>query len=186
MFAIVQNPQDWQEFQLQFLQQLTRSSIPLGPGFLCQPGSFPCMVDAFVTPGQPVTCCFVYPPDAARLLLAAGLNSKTAVAADSILGPPQQAVSPSQPDTPEISEQDAFNRHVSAMLLTVVDLLVQTAIVKPLDFERRLNEGQRVVDEVMTAKKDNLGLDQPLAESTEIVLRRLGFRANEMDDPPKV
>jgi hypothetical protein len=184
MFALLQGPDDWQTFQGQFLAQMATSKIEVGAGFSAEPVNYPCLADVFAVPGS-IQCCFVYRPDAARLLLAAEMIS--APPPSQPAGIPQVASAPqANPSDEDVAEtlawtdqQEAMNRHVSAMLLAIVELLVDTSIIKPPAFEQRLIAAQRTVDELLTEKKDRAGIDQPLNESVNLVLKRLGYRVED-------
>lgn len=165
--SMLQNETDWDDYRRSASLEYSVSSaqVEWGSG----PKQFPCLIASYPVSPTKMVSCYIYLDDARRLLFCdaslAGPPADTDED-DAIELPPDQigdevavraASLLSQLLVEKKVNRDDYERHVSAMLLTVVNLLVDTGIVKEDIFEQRLSNYQRLVDEWVTEARDDIG-----------------------------
>lgn len=134
--TLLKDAQDWRAYREAFLDnhKLPEDGVVWGHG----PKAFPCLVASCLLPAlntnvAQILSCYVFPEDARRLLEAAGQV--------------QQLVGP---------RQDEFNRQVSAHLLALTNVMVETGIIKEEQFLKRLHGFHAFVDQVTQESHDEL------------------------------
>jgi len=130
--TLLRNPGEWATYK----QQLDEAhghrlgSVAWGIG----PRQYPCLVATKIQEElRQATSCYVYLQDAAELAAAGGFNM---IPMDS----PMPQVSAGLPENTE------FNKHISAMLMAIVDELVEVKVTTPERFEQVLTRHLANVD----------------------------------------
>lgn len=126
---------DWERYcsALRVELLLTADDVDWGAG----PRAYPCLAASYRATDKKVLGCYVYAGDAIALLTAAGIIQEGAA----------PAAQPA-PGRGEVVPQRDFEVHLSALFLTLVELLVDTRICTEEAFEarfrRRLEDAKAV------------------------------------------
>ena len=157
-FELIENETDWDNYRFSAAQtyNTTSSQVEWGSG----PRQFPCLAASYPASPSKIVTCYVYMDDAKRLLFSES----------SLAGPPVPRGKSDESDEDALAtrathlasemlkektiDRDDFERHVSAMLLSVTKILVDTSIIKEEQFEKMLVTYQRLVDEWVTENRD--------------------------------
>ena len=143
--VLLSSAEDWEEFKRDISTQYRVTDREISWTHASDPTSYPCLVSA-VWVETSVVCLFVYPQDVDNLINASRANGIDALleAADveelTIL---DGEVSSSLPVT---SMESLWNRHMVALLLTIVHEMVSVGITKQERFEGLLSSMLKVVD----------------------------------------
>ena len=156
-FELIQNETDWDTYRFAAAQayNTTSSQVEWGSG----PKQFPCLAASYPVSPSKIVTCYVYMDDAKRLLFSEA----------SLAGPPVDRGESDASEEDAVAmrathlmsemlkekkiDRDDFERHVSAMLLSITKILVDTAIIKEDQFEKMLVTYQRLVDEWVTENR---------------------------------
>jgi hypothetical protein len=138
-FQILKNAVDWEKYKETHQTSWHVASVNWGPG----PSLYPCMaVSTIIRVENRVITCYVYVNDALALLEASPNAVITRSGPDEV--PVAKAEGPSQSD---------YNKHASAMLMALVQELVDMKITNEERFERIVTEKLALVDQVAAEKK---------------------------------
>ena len=144
--TLIENSHGW----LLYTQRLCVENqlLPVSVSFGSGPLKYPCLVAS--TKLNPhtntFTSCYVYEEDA-RYLLQALLPAPEPVS------PPAPPVS--QATAPPISpQQEAFNKHISAMLLTLTEECVSMSVTNEARFSTKLAKNLARVDQYAAEQRD--------------------------------
>ena len=136
-WVLIQSDDDWEMYQQGVATQLGKpvSKLNWGP----PPAVTPCLVASVSPDGLSILSSYVFPADARRLLTAFNEGVHTQPDADR----------PATPDDDVVSGVQAeHNKAMAAHVLTLVQLMVDTGIVKSKeDYEKRFSAMLAHVDQ---------------------------------------
>lgn len=138
--VLLVSPECWKEFQGDISTKYRTTDREIAWTQSSAPASYPCLVSA-VWVETSVVCLFVYPKDVELLMEAAGgviELEEDDPAAESWL---------SGKALPVTSQESSWNRHMVALLLTVVHELISVGVTKEERFEELLGVMLGIVED---------------------------------------
>ncbi len=132
---LLHNKRDW----CQYFQEMEEDLEPDCRISDVAPQTYPCLVLSGHM-GRLTRHCFVYPPDALKLVKA-------------VQGPGEQQVTEK---TLSAASQDDFNKHITALVLSVIEELDSVSITKPERFEPLVARNLARVDQYQAGQVDQL------------------------------
>ena len=125
---------DWEEFKTDISAQYRVPSREISWTELSAPSSYPCLVSA-VSVETSIVCLFVYPRDVELLMEASG--GVIELESDDPLHLELKARAGLLPDA---SQEGLWNRHMVALMLTMVHELISVGVTKEDRFEELLSD----------------------------------------------
>jgi hypothetical protein len=138
--VLLVSPECWEEFQGDISTKYRTTDREIAWTQSSAPTSYPCLVSA-VWVETSVVCLFVYPKDVELLIEAAG--GVVEIEGDDRVDEPW-IVSRALPAT---SQEGLWNRHMVALMLTVVHELISVGVTKEDRFEKLLSTMLDVVED---------------------------------------
>jgi len=135
--TLLRRPQDWVEYTAKMATNMgiTSGQVIWGTG----PQQYPCLVASIQKSPMQVTSCYIYLRDAIELCQAAGYSPH-----------PKAQDQPSS--VPGHTNRD-FEKHVSALVMTVISELISVGATTKERFETRFAQKLAVVDQMHEADK---------------------------------
>ena len=136
-FCLLDVEDDWKKYQTIFMKScgISREVMQWGD----KPQEYPCLVASSVVEHRRVLSCYVYPGEARKLLARSD---------------PQLFNKPTARFIPEETINNDFTQQATALLLTIISLMVDTGIVKQKLFEERLAGFQSSMDQWKAEERD--------------------------------
>jgi hypothetical protein len=137
--VLIQSPDEWEAFQTDIASKYRLAARDIQWGEDTCPESYPCLVSA-VGIESTIVCLFVYERDAILLMESAFAENKPPLfSAIDLINAPDS-------DSPLDAQPGLWNRHIVALLLTIVHEMTSVGITKSDRFEGVLRDMLKVVE----------------------------------------
>lgn len=176
--AVLQSLENWKQYKEEIAFELTKEKSAYGAGleFPKDPKKYPCLVaalapnfnlvDSGILTFPRITCCFVYPEDAARLLDVVQSNDpnfRPVVDGDNLSESSEDEVTllstAGNPDKIKDSDYEYKPSHVGILVLSLIMEMRAIGALKPEKFVQTVNKIERWLIDHMDDNKNKGPID---------------------------